>query len=66
VCEVLTKKANPMKQKKKKGLPKQRNEFVVQLIQRAGAGAGSHQKSKKASRRNDKMKLNKEWSIKVT
>jgi hypothetical protein len=47
-----------MKQKKK--VPKPRNEFVTQLISRAGAGGGAHGKSKKAKRRSDKVQLQKE------
>jgi|GEM_PF-2135591 hypothetical protein len=47
-----------MKQKKK--VPKPRNEFVTQLISRAGAGGGVHGKSKKAKRRSDKVQLQKE------
>ena len=47
------------KQKKNK-MPKERNEFVFQLIQRAGAGAGAHQKTKKAIRRQEKIKLQKQ------
>lgn len=49
-----------MKRKTKKDLPKPRNEFVTALIQRKGAGAGSHGKSQKATRSQDKSKLKKE------
>lgn len=48
-----------MKRKKQK-MPKERNEFVVQLIKRGGAGGGAHQKSKKAIRRKEKMDLKKQ------
>jgi hypothetical protein len=49
-----------MKRKQKKKMPKERNEFVFQLIKRAGAGSGPHQKSKKALRRKEKMKIQKQ------
>jgi hypothetical protein len=46
-----------MKRKHKLKLPKERNEFVFQLIKRAGAGSGIHGKTTKALRRAEKMKL---------
>lgn len=49
-----------MSRKQKKKLPKERNEVVFQLIQRGGAGAGVHQKSKKAIRRKEKIDLKKQ------
>jgi hypothetical protein len=49
-----------MSRKQKKKMPKERNEFVFQLIQRGGAGGGAHQKTKKAIRRQDKIKLQKQ------
>lgn len=49
-----------MSRKQKKKLPKERNEFVVQLIKRGGAGAGAHQKTKKALRRKEKISLQKQ------
>lgn len=49
-----------MKRKQKKQLPKERNEVVFHLIQRAGAGGGAHQKSKKAMRRQEKIQLQKQ------
>lgn len=49
-----------MKRKQKKQLPKERNEAVIQLIHRAGAGGGAHQKTKKAIRRQEKIKLQKQ------
>jgi len=49
-----------MKRKQKKKMPKERNEAVFQLIRRAGAGGGAHQKSKKAIRRDEKIKLQKQ------
>ena len=45
-----------MKQK----LPKERNAAVVQLIRRAGSGAGVHGKTKKAERRSAKISLLKQ------
>jgi|AntAceMinimDraft_11_1070367.scaffolds.fasta_scaffold13416_5 hypothetical protein len=55
-----------MKRKHKKDKPKERNEFVVSLIHRQGAGAGSHGKSKKALRRKEKVSLqNQEYCHKV-
>lgn len=48
-----------MKRKNQK-IPKERNEFVVQLIKRGGSGGGVHQKSKKAMRRQEKIKLQKQ------
>ena len=41
----------------KRKMPKQRNAAVVQLIKRAGAGAGVHRKSAKAKRAREKSKL---------
>jgi len=49
-----------MSRKKKNKLPKERNEFVVQLIKRGGAGGGAHVKSKKSIRRQEKIKLQKQ------
>lgn len=46
--------------KKKKGLPKQRNEFAYHLAIRSGSAAGAHQKTKKAIRRKEKVKLQKQ------
>lgn len=37
--------------------PKPRNQFVKQLIRRAGAGSGAHTKSAKAQRSRTKSKL---------
>lgn len=54
------KRRKNMKRKQKKQLPKERNEVVFHLIQRAGAGSGAHQKSKKAMRRQEKIKLQKQ------
>ena len=44
----------------KRKIPKQRNEVVVNLIKRAGAGSGVHSKSQKAIRAREKVKLRKE------
>lgn len=41
----------------KRKAPKPRNEFVKQLIRRAGAGSGAHTKSAKAQRAREKSKL---------
>jgi len=48
-----------MKRKKQK-MPKERNAVVFQLIKRSGSGSGAHQKSKKAIRRQEKVKLQKQ------
>jgi len=45
-----------MKRKHEKDKPKERNEFVVSLIHRQGAGAGSHGKSKKSFAQKRKSK----------
>ena len=47
----------------KKELPKERNPFVQHLINKRGAGI--HQKSKKAVRTQDKVKLKKDYLIKT-
>lgn len=49
--------------KKTKELPKERNPFVRHLIERNGGGV--HQKSKKATRRDEKSQLKKEYLRKV-
>jgi hypothetical protein len=49
--------------KKKVKAPKDRNPFVQHLINRPGQGV--HQKSKKASRRDEKAQLKKEYLRKV-
>lgn len=41
----------------KRKMPKERNAAVMQLIKRAGAGAGAHVKSQKAERSREKAKL---------
>ena len=41
---------------RKPKMPKERNAGVVQLIKRAGAGAGAHGKTNKALRRAEKVK----------
>ena len=43
---------------KRKPQPKQRNPFVQHLITKK---QGAHQKPKKTERKNEKMKLRKEW-----
>jgi len=48
---------------KKKQAPKERNPFVQHLINRTGGG--THQKSKKATRRQDKMQLKRDYPDKV-
>lgn len=50
--------------KSKKQLPKERNPFVQHLINKAGAGV--HQKSKKAIRSQEKAKIKKEYLDKFT
>jgi hypothetical protein len=45
---------------KKRKLPKVRNEFVVPMLKRGGSG--SHGKSAKAKRQQDKMQLKQEVS----
>ena len=49
--------------KRKPKMPKERNEFVFQLIKRAGAGSGVHGKTKKAQRRAEKVALQKKCLI---
>jgi hypothetical protein len=49
--------------RKQKELPKERNPFVQYLINRKGAGV--HQKSKKAQRRDEKAQLRKECFYRV-
>ena len=51
-----------MKRKTKAKMPKERNAGVMQLINRAGAGAGAHGKTKKAERRAAKISLQKEMN----
>ena len=46
--------------KRKPKMPKERNEFVFQLIKRAGAGSGVYGKTKKAERRAEKVALQKQ------
>lgn len=48
-----------MKNSKNKPLPKERNPLVQHLINRRGAGA--HQKPKKVTRRDDKVRLRKDY-----
>lgn len=45
--------------KRKIKVPKERNAAVFQLIKRAGAGSGTHGKTKKAERRAAKVTLQK-------
>lgn len=45
--------------RKKVKIPKERNEIVFALAKRAGAGAGAHEKTKKAKRRAEKVALKK-------
>jgi len=46
--------------KRKPKVPKERNAAVVQLIKRAGAGSGVHNKTNKATRRGNKVSIQKE------
>lgn len=53
-----------MKAKNKKQMPKERNPFVQHLVNRGGGGV--HQKSKKATRSQDKAQLKKDYLVEST